>query len=450
MSGEDTVIPDQKAVVYYIFDLVFLGYEFGPETFTGTARADQGIDHYPLEREKKVQEHAFIINESSQSGNTPSDTVNLTSDDTGDILNGIKTMKELRNCIFIVDDNPMYLNTGKMALKNDYVVVTIPSGEKLLETLEKAKPALILLDVDMPGMNGYEAIKKLKENPKTSDIPVIFLTGKNEPENELLGLSLGAVDYITKPFSPPLLLKRVELHLLLESQKKDLLKFNTSLLEMVMERTNDISALQKAIITWAAEMVEFRDEETGQHVARVQKYIALLLNEMKETGLYEAETSTWDIEAFLNSAPLHDVGKIKIRDEILMKNAKLSDDEYEIMQKHTTYGKMLLESLQQNVPNETFLDYAKTLAYSHHEKWDGKGYPCHLKGEEIPLQARMMALADVYDALISERPYKKAFSHDEALRIISEGSGTQFDPYLADLFIKLSDKLKKIIEAKGN
>ena len=357
-------------------------------------------------------------------------------------------MKELRNCIFIVDDNPMYLNTGKMALKKNYVVVTIPSGDKLLQTLEKAKPDLILLDVEMPGRNGYDTIKKLKGKPETADIPVIFLTGKNEPENEILGLSLGAIDYITKPFSPPLLLKRVELHLLLESQRKDLLKFNTSLLDMVRERTNDISVLQKAIISWAAEMVEFRDEETGQHVARVQKYLALLLSAMKDTGLYEAETATWDMEAFLNSAPLHDVGKIKIRDDILMKTAKLSEDEYAIMQQHTVYGKMLLESLQQNVPNETFLNYAKTLAYSHHEKWDGKGYPCHLKGEEIPLQARMMALADVYDALVSERPYKKAYSHEEALEIISAGSGTQFDPYLADLFVKLSDKLKKIIEAK--
>jgi len=350
-------------------------------------------------------------------------------------------------CIFIVDDNPIYLNTGKTVLEEKYTVVTIPSGDKLLLVLKKIKPDLILLDVEMPGMNGHDTIKKLKENPETTNIPIIFLTGKNEPEDELLGLSLGAMDYITKPFSPPLLLKRVELHLLLQSQKNALREFNTNLLEMVKERTNEISALQKAIIVWAAEMVEFRDEETGQHVSRVQKYLIILLDAMKRTGLYEDEVSSWDIDAFLYSAPLHDVGKIKIRDDILMKKEKLSEDEFESMRLHTVYGKMLLESLEKNVPNQTFLNYAKTLAFSHHEKWDGSGYPSKLKGEEIPLQARMMALADVYDALVSERPYKKAFSHEEAMRIILAGKGTQFDPNLVDLFIDVSEKIKDVIES---
>jgi len=357
-------------------------------------------------------------------------------------------MDRINHCIFIVDDNPINLKTGKAALDEKYSVVTIPSGDKLLLMLQKIKPDLILLDVEMPGMSGYETIKKIKENPETAEIPVIFLTGKSEQESELLGLSLGATDYIIKPFSPPLLNKRVELHLLVQSQKNELRQFNSNLREMVRERTNDISILQKAIITWAAEMVEFRDEETGQHVARVQKYLGILLSAMKNTGLYSVEASSWDIEAFLNSAPLHDVGKIKIRDDILMKTERLSKDEFAIMQLHTVYGKMLLESLQKNVPNQTFLDYAKTLAYSHHEKWDGNGYPCHLKGEEIPLQARMMALADVYDALVSERPYKKAFSHEEAMQIILNGRGTQFDPNLTDLFVKLSSKIKEIIEAE--
>ena len=348
--------------------------------------------------------------------------------------------------IFLVDDNIVNLNSGKAALQNKYTVITMPSGEKLLSALTKIKPNLILLDVDMPDMDGYDTIKEIKRNPETSDIPVIFLTGKNEAEDELLGLALGAVDYITKPFTQSILLKRVELHLQLQRQKSELREFNENLLQMVEERVKDISALKNAIITWAAEVIEFRDEETGHHVERVQKYLSILLDAMQESDIYAAEVSTWDIGAFLRSALLHDVGKIKIRDDILLKNTGLTDEEYLAMQLHTLYGKTLLESLQNKVPNQIFLEYAKILAYSHHEKWDGTGYPDQLKGNEIPLQARMMALADVYDALISERPYKKAFTHEEAMEIIAKGRATQFDPDLTDLFINSSEKFREVSE----
>ena len=355
-------------------------------------------------------------------------------------------MGEKTYCVFLVDDNIVNLNTGKNVLQHKYTVVTMPSGEKLLQMLQKTKPDLILLDVEMPGLSGYDTIKEIKANPEIADIPVIFLTAKSDPENELLGLSLGALDYIAKPFSPPLLLKRIELHLLLESQKKELKDFNDNLLVMVKERTNDIANLQNAVIVWAAEMVEFRDEETGQHVERVQKYLKLLLSTMQGIDEYRNEITKWDAEAFFKSALLHDVGKIKIRDNILLKNTKLTDDEWTNMKLHAEYGKTLLESLQAKVPTQTFLDYAKTLAYSHHERWDGTGYPGRLKGTDIPLQARMMALADVYDALVSERPYKSAFSHEKALEIITEGRGTQFDPDLVDLFVNLSSEIKKIHE----
>jgi len=331
-------------------------------------------------------------------------------------------------------------------LRDRYSVITIPSGEKLFTSLEKLRPDLILLDIDMPGMSGYEAIEKLKANPETSDIPVIFLTGKMETADELMGLSLGAVDYITKPFSQPLLLKRVELHLLLQAQKDELRDYNENLLEMVDERTREIESLYNAIIVWVAEVVEFRDSETGQHVERVQKYLEVLLDAMKENEVFSAEVSKWDVDAFLKSALLHDVGKIRIRDDILLKEARLTDEEFTKMKMHSVYGKTLLESLQEKVTNQTFLEYAKTLAYCHHEKWDGSGYPDRLKGEEIPLQARMMAIADVYDALISERPYKKAFSHEESVQIIAEGRGSQFDPDLTDLFLEHSGDIKEVSE----
>jgi len=359
-------------------------------------------------------------------------------------------MGEPKPLIFLVDDSIVNLNTGKSALQQKYTVITIPSGEKLIAALKKVKPDLILLDIDMPVMNGYDVMKVMKLDPETADIPVIFLTSKTEPGSELLGLSLGAMDYITKPFSKPILLKRVELHLLLKEQKNDLLEFNENLLEMVDDRTKDISDLKNAIIMWAAEVIEFRDEETGHHVERVQKYLEILLNEMAKTERYAAEVEAIDADAFFKSALLHDVGKIKIRDDILLKTGRLTDEELMDMRQHSLYGKALLESLQNKVPEQVFLEYAKVLAHRHHERWDGTGYPDGLKGEEIPLQARMMSLADVYDALVSERPYKKALTHDEAIKVISEERGAQFDPNMTDLFISVSDQIRKASEEVKN
>ena len=359
-------------------------------------------------------------------------------------------MSNQKPCVFLVDDNIVNLNTGKIALREKYTVITMPSGDKLFASLNKLKPDLILLDIDMPGMSGYDVIKQLKCNPDTADIPVIFLTGKLKAADELLGLSLGAVDYITKPFSQSLLMKRVEIQLLLQEQKNELREYNDNLIHMVDERTEEVASLQDAVIIWVAEIIEFRDSETGQHVERVQKYLKVLINAMIENEAYRNEVSSWDIEAFLKSALLHDVGKIKIRDNILLKNGSLTEEEFTKMKMHSSYGKSLIESLEEKVPNQTFLKYAKILAYRHHEKWDGTGYPDRLRGEEIPLQARMMAIADVYDALISERPYKEAYSHEEALRIIAEGRGTQFDPHLTDLFVSLSDEIKAVSEGLRN
>jgi putative two-component system response regulator len=303
-----------------------------------------------------------------------------------------------------------------------------------------------MLDIEMPGLDGYETLEIIRSNPETADIPVILLVDRTHLENVRLDRSFGATDYLVKPFSQAIVLKRVEVHLQIRAQKEELRKLSSKLLIKMNERTNDIVALQNAIIMWAAEVIEFRDQETGQHVEHVQNYLSLLLNAMKESNSYADEIAEWDIDALIKSALLHDVGKIKIRDDILLKQTPLTDEEFNTMKLHSSYGKTLLESLQSKVPNQMFLEYAKLLAYRHHEQWDGNGYPDKLKGEEIPLQARMMALADVYDALISERPYKKAFTHDEAMRIIAEGRGTRFDPNLADLFMSISEDIREINE----
>jgi putative two-component system response regulator len=352
-------------------------------------------------------------------------------------------MENEKKLIILVDDNPANLRIGKNVLAEKYAVATSPSAEKMFSLLESNTPAMILLDVDMPEVNGYEAIKILKSKPETKDIPVIFLTARTESDDELEGLSLGAIDYITKPFQPPLLLKRIEVHLLVEEQRKELQYFNENLQKMVEEKTQNVIELQNALLKTIAELVECRDDITGGHIERTQRGINILLEEIEKRDLYKDETKGWDKNLLLQSCQLHDVGKISISDSILKKPGKLNEEEYNEMKKHASFGEQIIEKIEALAKESDFLDYAKIFAASHHEKWDGSGYPRGLKENKIPLLGRIMAIADVYDALTSVRPYKDAFSHDEAVRIITESSGTQFDPMLVEIFISTSDKFKK-------
>jgi putative two-component system response regulator len=360
-------------------------------------------------------------------------------------------MDNQKQLIILVDDNPSNLRIGKNVLAEKYVVATAPSAEKMFALLENNRTALILLDIDMPEMSGYEAIKILKSKPETQDIPVIFLTAKTEADNELEGLSLGAIDYITKPFQPPLLLKRLEVHLLVEAQKKtleaqqqELKNFNANLQKMVEAKTETVVELQNAILKTMAELVECRDDVTGGHIERTQRGVSILLNAVKEDSPYSGETASWDIPLLLQSSQLHDVGKIAISDVILNKAAKLSPEEFEEMKKHAAFGIQVIEKIEASTRENDFLKYAKFFAGTHHEKWDGSGYPNGLKEGAIPLLGRIMAIADVYDALSSERPYKKAFPHEEAVRIITEGKGVQFDPVLVDIFVGVSEQFRQI------
>jgi putative two-component system response regulator len=350
----------------------------------------------------------------------------------------------------LVDDNMANLATGKNMLKIFYEVFPLPSGAKLFELLEKIVPDLILMDIEMPEMNGYEAIRKLKSDPGLADIPVIFLTAKNDESSELEGLSLGAIDYVSKPFSAPLLLKRIENHLLITSQKKELKNYSDNLEEMVRRKTHQVVELQNAILSTVAEMLEFRDDVTGGHVDRTQKYLKLLVDRLIEEKIYEDETSTWNLEFLIPSAQLHDVGKIAISDTILNKPGKLTPEEFEEMKRHATVGVDAIERIENGTAEHEFLYHARIIAGTHHEKWDGTGYPMGLRGKDIPLEGRLMAIADVYDAVISTRPYKRPLTTEEAVRIIEAGKGTHFDPTLVDVFLGVADRFAEIAMCHRN
>lgn len=360
----------------------------------------------------------------------------------------------MKPMIMIVDDNIANLKIGKNALEDFYDVLTVPSAEKMFERLEKNKPDLILLDIDMPGTNGYDAINILKSKPETREIPVIFLTGKSDSDSELEGLSLGAIDYISKPFVPPLLLKRIEVHLTIETQKRvlesqaktleaqalELKNFNENLQLMVDEKTEKVLELQSAILKTVADLVESRDNTTGGHIERTQNGMGIMFEAMREMNIYAEEMSDWDTKLLLQSSQLHDVGKIAISDSILNKPGKLTLEEFAEMKHHTLFGVQIVEKIEASTSGSDFLRHAKIFAGTHHEKWNGSGYPAGLSGEAIPLQGRIMAIVDVYDALVSERPYKKAFSHQEAVKIILEEREKHFDPALVDVFAKVADR----------
>jgi putative two-component system response regulator len=351
-----------------------------------------------------------------------------------------------RKAILLVDDNPTNLTAGKNMLKDEYKVYPVPSAEIMFDLLENVEADLILLDIEMPDMNGYEAIKKLKDDERYADIPVIFLTMKTDEGSELEGLSLGAIDYVTKPFCAPLLLKRISNHLDSQMQKRELKNLNENLEELVQQKTKEVFDLQNAVLSTVADLVEFRDDVTGGHVVRTQQFLELLVREMINQGLYSDETRKWDMRYLIPSAQLHDVGKISIPDEILNKPGKLTDEEFEIMKSHTEIGVNVIRRIEEKAPNHDFLRSARLIAGSHHEKWDGSGYPAGLSGHDIPLEGRLMAIADVYDALISTRPYKRAFSTDEARQIIEEGKGSHFDPALVGIFLNVADQFSAVVK----
>lgn len=353
------------------------------------------------------------------------------------ILRSMSTLRDQipRPTILIVDDTPDHVLLLNGLLREQYRLMVANSGARALELARTAAPDLILLDILMPGLSGFDVCERLKSDAATRAIPVIFLTSSTEAEDEERGLRVGAVDYIGKPFVPSVVRARIATQLALRDATEALRLQNHALEEAVARRTQELVASQDVAIRALASLVETRDNETGNHILRTQHYVRLLAEHLRGHPTLGAQLTPDVIEALFKSAPLHDIGKVGISDEILRHPGKLSPEAYEVLKTHTTLGREALARAEREIGGPVaFLAQAKAITQSHHERWDGAGYPDGLAGEAIPLGARLMALADVYDALRSRRVYKAAYDAEEAERIIREGRGTQFDPTVVDAF----------------
>ncbi|MGE0738089.1 HD domain-containing phosphohydrolase [Sulfurimonas sp.] len=348
--------------------------------------------------------------------------------------------------ILVVDDAPDNLMLLSNLLKQKYKVKVANSGEKALKVISSdQRPDLILLDILMPHMDGYETLRRIKEDEATRDIPIIFLTALSDAEDEKHGLGLGASDYVTKPISPAIMMARIKTQLE-NKAAADFLKNQNSFLDAeVQKRTEEISAIQEVTISALASLAETRDSDTGNHIKRTQHYVKLLAQHLQKNPKFAPFLDDAMIKTLFMSAPLHDIGKVGIPDSILLKPGRFTPEEFEIMKTHTTLGAEAIARAEEDLGFEVkFLKIAKEITLYHQEKFDGSGYPEGLKGEQIPLSARIMAVADVYDALISKRVYKEPVSHEKGVAIMREGRGTHFDPDIFDAFLEIQDTFLEV------
>jgi putative two-component system response regulator len=347
-------------------------------------------------------------------------------------------MMNKKKQILAIDDEAIYGDILVEILSQDYDIQVASGGENALHLLgEGYHPDLILLDIVMPEMDGFQVCRSIKARETLADIPIIFLTIKSSPESEANGLKLGAVDYISKPISAPIVKARVETHLRLS-------EYTHSLEKRIRERTQELNHTQDVAIYCMSSLAETRDHETGNHILRTQHYVKALAEYLSKQQKYQDELTDEVIDLIFRSAPLHDIGKVGVPDHILMNPGKLEGEDWKIMQGHVDYGYEAIVRAEEKLGKTTFLHHAKDIVYTHHEKWDGSGYPRGIHGEEIPISGRMMAIADVYDALISERVYKPAFPHEKAVEYITQQRGKHFDPELVDVFIELEQQFRDI------
>jgi putative two-component system response regulator len=350
--------------------------------------------------------------------------------------------------ILVVDDTPDNLTLMIALLRDSYRIKVANSGARALAIAATTPPPdLILLDVMMPGIDGYEVCRRLKAAPATRDIPVIFLTARSDAEDECYGLELGAVDYITKPISAHLVLARVKNHLLSKGAADFLRDKNGYLEQEVARRIAAQEMIQDAAIQIVTSLAETRDPQTGYHIRRTMLYVKSLAEALAEHPRFSHYLTPPTIQQISKSAMLHDIGKVGIPDHILLKPGRLTQEEFTVMQSHTTLGHAAIARAEEVLGMSfDFLRIAKEIALHHHEHWDGHGYPCGLAGDAIPISARLMAIADVYDALITVRVYKEAISHEEAMAIMQKGRGSQFDADMLDAFCAIQPAISAIAE----
>lgn len=350
--------------------------------------------------------------------------------------------------ILVVDDENFYIDVLVNLLREEnYNVSVAKDGATALKIVQgDSPPDLILLDILMPEMDGYEVCRQLKANQSSAAIPVIFLTVKSEVDDEVRGFELGAVDYIAKPMSPPIVKSRVKNHLLLARARK-VLENQARMLDLeVKQRTREINRTQDVAIYCLASLAETRDNETGNHIRRTQHYVRTLSEYLSDHPAFRDYLTDEIIELLYKSAPLHDIGKVGVPDRILLKPGKLDADEWEEMKKHAQFGCDALTRAERELGSTSFLQVAREITLTHHEKWDGSGYPYGLQGQKIPVSGRLMAIADVYDALISRRVYKEPFSHEDSVQMILQEKGKHFDPDIVDAFEVLQNGFRSIAE----
>ncbi|MDR2459458.1 MAG: response regulator [Deltaproteobacteria bacterium] len=334
--------------------------------------------------------------------------------------------------ILVVDDNISNLKYISAQLSDSYQVVLAKSGAQALQIAAKKPPDLVLLDIDMPEMDGFETFSRMQQDARLAKLPVIFLSANNDPATEVRALQVGAMDFIPKPFEKSILTHRLELHL-------NFHRYQSSL-------ENTVRELEDSIITSFSELIEARDENTGGHVKRTAAYVDLLGRALIQRGLFPEELNHEELDLMVRAAPLHDIGKIGISDLILMKKGKLLPEEYEVVKKHTIIGSEVLRSIYETTPTQVYLRYAILIAEGHHERFDGHGYPHGKSGEDIELCNRVMSVANVYDSLVTDRVYRPALSYEEAVNIIKESSGKEFDPRIVEVFTEIHPEFMKIAQ----
>ncbi len=354
----------------------------------------------------------------------------------------------MKNIILVVDDDKTNLTLAQKILLPYYRIAATNSGLGALKYLENNRPDLILLDINMPEMNGFQVMEQLRINEVTAKIPVIFLTADSLVETEVKCFRMGAVDFVTKPFVPDILLSRVGKTLELEQYRHNLEKMVKEQAAKIIEDAVRISKIQDSVIVGMANLIESRDGSTGKHVKNTQMYVKMILDELYKRNLFPEQLTEEYMEDICKAAPLHDVGKIKVPDSVLQKPGKLTSEEYELMKRHTTYSEKIIKMIIGDVEDENYVRIVEDIAMYHHERWDGTGYPMGLAGDRIPLAARIMAVADVFDALYEERVYKPPIRPIERImQIMMEGRGTQFDPVIMDVFMEMLPALKEVLHS---